>query len=298
VALPAGPHTIVMEYFEAGGGAVAKLHYSQTADPAPPLPGTGPPVTAEYFTNPTLSGAPALTRTEGEIDNEWFGGSPDPVIPVDNFSARWTQTPDLAAGSYVFSVTTDDGVRLFVDGHLLIDKWIWQGPTTYTTAVALPAGPHTIVMEYFEAGGGAVAKLHYSETTDPAPPLPGTAPPITAEYFTNPTLSGAPALTRAEAKIDNDWFAGSPDPVIPVDSFSARWTQTATYAAGSYHLTATGDDGIRVLVDAQLVIDGWSDHSATTYTADLALSEGEHTVVVEYYERGGDAIAKFSVTAA
>ena len=58
----------------------------------------------------------------------------------------------------------------------------------------------------------------------------------------------------------------------------------------------TGDDGIRVLVDGTPVIDGWFYQAPTTYTADVALSEGEHTVVVEYFEQTGGAVARFSET--
>jgi glucose/arabinose dehydrogenase len=290
----AGVHTIRVEHFEGGGDATARLHYERIGDVA----SVGPPITAEYFTNATLSGAPAVTRVEDKIDNDWLGGSPDPTIPADNFSARWTQTLDLTAGNYVFTVTADDGVRLFVDGRLVIDKWLRQAPTTYTGAVALPAGDHTVVMEYFEAFGGAVARFSYAPTTDPAPPLAPLGPPITAEYFTNATLSGAPALTRVEDRIDNDWFGGSPDPTIPADNFSARWTQTLDLTAGTYHLSATGDDGIRVFVDGQAVVNGWSDHSATTYAAEILLAEGPHDIVVEYYEHAGDSVAKFTIAPA
>ena len=56
----------------------------------------------------------------------------------------------------------------------------------------------------------------------------------------------------------------------------------------------TGDDGIRVLVDGNPVIDGWLYQAPTTYAADVPLSEGQHTVVVEYFEHTGGAVAKFS----
>ena len=58
----------------------------------------------------------------------------------------------------------------------------------------------------------------------------------------------------------------------------------------------TGDDGIRVLVDGTPVVDGWFYQAPTTYTADVALSAGEHTVVVEYFEHTGGAVARFSET--
>ena len=65
--------------------------------------------------------------------------------------------------------------------------------------------------------------------------------------------------------------------------------------AGTYHLSATGDDGIRVILDGRTVIDGWFDHRPTTFTTDMTITEGDHTIAIEYYERTGGALAQFSV---
>ncbi|WP_229837070.1 PA14 domain-containing protein, partial [Dactylosporangium sucinum] len=65
--------------------------------------------------------------------------------------------------------------------------------------------------------------------------------------------------------------------------------------AGTYRITATSDDGIRVSIDGAVVIDGWSDHPPTTYTFETALTEGDHTITVEYFDSGGGALARCSV---
>ena len=293
--LTQGTHQIVLEYFEAGGDAVAQLRYEPTSDPAPPPPSPTGPFAAQYFGNRDLSGSPVLTRTDAAVDFDWGGGTPDPAVPADNFSARWTQSKDVAqASSYKFTVTGDDGVRLFIDGQKVLDKWIPQSRTTYTVNYYLTQGTHQIVLEYFEAGGDAVAQLRYEPTSDPAPPPPPPTEPFAAQYFDNSTLSGDPVLTRSDAAIDFDWGGGTPDPLVPADRFSARWTRTKDYAAGTYRFSVTGDDGIRVLVDGTQVIDGWFYQSPTTYTADVPLSQGQHTVVVEYFEYTGGAVARFS----
>jgi hypothetical protein len=67
-----------------------------------------------------------------------------------------------------------------------------------------------------------------------------------------------------------------------------------SYAVGTCRLAVTGDDGIRVLVDGDVVIDGWHDQPPTNYHADVAMTAGEHTVVVEYYERSGGAVARYT----
>ena len=168
-----------------------------------------------------------------------------------------------------------------------------RGPTNYTVTRQLTQGTHQIVLEYFEANGGAVAKFAYEKTSEqPEPPPP--VEPFAAEYFDDSTLTGGPVLARTDDAIDFDWGAGSPNTVVPSDQFSARWTRTKTYAAGTYRFSVTGDDGIRVLVDGHQVIDGWLYQAPTTYTADIPLSEGQHTVVVEYFEHTGGAVARFS----
>jgi hypothetical protein len=179
-----------------------------------------------------------------------------------------------------------------VDGTLVLDKWFLQGPTTYTVNRQLTEGTHQIVLEYFENGGGAVAKFSFAPTNEPPPP---SVPPFAAEYFANPDLTGPPAVTRTDAAVDFDWgFTGSPDPALPTNNFSARWTRVMDYQAGTYRFTATGDDGIRVKLDGNVILDGWSDHPPTTYTVDVPVAAGPHTIVVEYYERTGGAVAKFS----
>ncbi len=116
----------------------------------------------EYFKNPNLDGLPWLTRDDAEINFNWALGSPDPLIPPDNFSVRWTRTFYLNAGTWRFTTATDDGVRLRVDGVLLIDKWIDQPRTTYSGDIALSAGNHTVEMEYYEHTGLAAAQLLYA----------------------------------------------------------------------------------------------------------------------------------------
>jgi hypothetical protein len=289
--VPGGTHELRVEYFEAGSRARAEFSYDRIGDVVPADGGYD----AQYFANRNLADAPVLARLEDAIDFNWGGGSPGDGVPVDNFSARWTKSVTVAEeGSYKFTVTGDDGVRLFVDGERALDKWFPQGATTYTVTRQLTQGTHQVVLEYFEAGGAAVAKFSYERTSDPPPPPPPPPASFSAEYFDNSTLSGQPVLTRSDDAIDFNWGVGAPSPLVPVNLFSARWTRTKSYAAGTYRFSVTGDDGIRVLVDGTQVVDGWFYQAPTTYSADVPLSEGEHTVVVEYFEHTGGAVARFS----
>jgi PA14 domain/F5/8 type C domain len=134
----------------------------------------------EYFNNTSLTGSPAMVRDDGAgfLSFNWGGGGPGAAcgLAVDNFSARWTRTVNFAASAYRFSVTGDDGVRLYVDGQLKIDKWFSQGATTYAADVTLSAGNHEVKLEYFEGGGPGVAFLSWADATGvnclPNAPLP------------------------------------------------------------------------------------------------------------------------------
>ena len=289
-----GAHELRVEYFEGGGGARAEFTYDRIGDFGDVVRADGG-YDAEYFANRDLQGAPVLTRQDNAIDFNWGGGTPGDSVPADSFSARWTKSVAVAEeGTYKFTVTGDDGVRLFVDGVKVLDKWFPQGATTYTATRQLTQGAHQVVLEYFETGGDAVARFSYERTADPPLPPPPPPAPFAAEYFGNSTLSGEPVLTRSDDAIDFDWGDGGPGPLVPANVFSARWTRTNSYAAGTYRFSVTGDDGIRVLVDGTQVVNGWFYQAPTTYTADIALSEGEHTVSVEYFEHTGGAVARFS----
>jgi hypothetical protein len=114
---------------------------------------------AEYFANRNLSGAPVVVRQDEKIDFNWGTGSPAAQVPVDNFSARWTQTIHFEEGYYEFSVGADDGVRLFVDGKIVIDDWRDTAHTTRRSSIHVPAGPRTVRLEYYEATGQAAVRL-------------------------------------------------------------------------------------------------------------------------------------------
>jgi photosystem II stability/assembly factor-like uncharacterized protein len=245
----------------------------------------------EYWNNRTLSGNPVLCRDDGSVNFDWGNGSPGSGVPSDNFSARWTRSMNFNAGTYRFTVRADDGVRLWLDGSLIIDQWKDQGPTTYTTDRVLSAGSHSLKIEYYENGGGAVMQFSVQS-------LGVTCPTINnwkGEYWNNRTLSGNPVLCRDDGSVNFDWGNGSPGSGVPSDNFSARWTRSMNFNAGTYRFTVRADDGVRLWLDGSLIIDQWKDQPPTTYTTDRTLSAGTHSLKIEYYENGGGASIQFSV---
>jgi N-acetylmuramoyl-L-alanine amidase len=261
-------------------------------------PGKGnacPTITAwkgEYWDNQHLSGAPRLCRNDGAIRFDWGGGSPGAHIPADHFSARWTRRLHFDAGRYRFKTLSDDGIRVWVDGHRVIDAWHDQAPTWHQGEINLSNGDHTVKVEYYENGGGATAKLWWERISGGgAPNCPGK---YAAEYFNNSSLSGSPTYAVCEGwPINHDWGGGSPGHGIPSDNFSARWTGRAHFDDGNYTFIARADDGIRVWLDNHRIIDAWRDQAPTEYRRTLHVNRGDHTVRIEYYEHGGGAVAQF-----
>jgi len=241
-----------------------------------------------YFNNLDLSGQPALVRNDNNPDFNWGAGSPSSgCINADNFSVRWTRTLSFDRGVYRFRTTTDDGVRLYVDNNLIINKWQDQASTTYQSGdVFLDGGNHSIRMEYYERGGAAVAKLSWERVGGGSS---GTG--WYGEYYNNRTLSGSPAFTRNDSSVYFNWDSGSPGSNVGSDNFSVRWTRTLNVPrSGYYRFYARSDDGVRVWVNGQLRINAWRDQAPTTYASDwLYLNEGVNSIKVEYYERGGGA---------
>jgi hypothetical protein len=161
--LSAGNHRLQMAYFENTGYAVAKLWWTTDGGPPHPKPphppGPKPPSpkppshadwNGQYYDNKDLSGSPELTRAETDIRFDWGLGSPGSSLPVDNFSARWMGDVYFSAGTYNFFAKHDDGVRLWVDGTIVIDHWYDQPATTHSGTHTLSAGTHRVKVEYYE----------------------------------------------------------------------------------------------------------------------------------------------------
>jgi hypothetical protein len=282
VPLAEGEHSVRVDYYEDGGVAVARLAWQRVSIATTEWQG-------EYFANIALEGSPALVRIDEKIDFDWGDGSPAPgLVPPDRFSVRWTRTADLDGGVYRFVATADDGVRVWVDNDLIINEWIIESARTYTADVPLAPGQHQLRVEYFENTGLALISVSFTQIRE-------TFQGWRAQYFNNMSLQGPPALVRTDPAIDFDWGAGSPAPgIIQPDHFSARWQALLDLPDGEYRFSMTVDDGGRLWIGDQLLIDAWRDQAATTYSEDIYLSGGPFPVTMEYYEDIGQAVAVLS----
>ncbi len=240
---------------------------------------------ATYYPNPSFEGDPILVRTESAIDASWGAGAPEPWFPSDNFSVRWTRQLTLeSAGLYTISARADDGLQVLVDGNVVLDATETFG-RVISAEITLSPGPHTIVVNYVETVGDAFANV--------------TLAPISngdwvGQYFNNRNLTGDAELVRRDPKISFNWGNGRPAAGINADNFSARWTKTLSVAQEeTYCFRANADDGVRVFVDGERIINDWSSDGAPN-VGQISLDAGTHEIRVDYRERTGNAFIYFS----
>ncbi|MBN2841975.1 MAG: hypothetical protein JXM68_02730, partial [Sedimentisphaerales bacterium] len=119
---------------------------------------------------------------------------------------------------------------------------------------------------------------------------------VWAEYYDNMTLSDSPALTRSENDIAFDWGTGRPAWGLPSDAFSARFTTTLTVNTDTaIELGISSDDGSRLWINDQLVVDRWVDQAEALHWSGIACQPGEsYNIIVEYFENAGDAVCKLN----
>jgi len=144
---------------------VSQIGSQETTAPTPApaqTPNTGKGLPGLYFNNKTFTGTHALRRVE-EIYFDWKSNSPGTGVAKDNFSVRWSGKVEASStGNFQFQTKANDGVRLWVNDVLVIDKWANQSATVTTTSspIALTADQrYTIKLEYFDNTGAAVVRL-------------------------------------------------------------------------------------------------------------------------------------------
>jgi mannan endo-1,4-beta-mannosidase len=119
-------------------------------------------LTANYFRAVNLTNT-AFSRTDATVNFTWGSQSPDPRLAADNFSVRWTGKIEVpASGNYKFVTASDDGVRLWVNGQLIINNWTDHGLAYNDGFISLEAGrKYDIKLEFYERGGQAQMQLFW-----------------------------------------------------------------------------------------------------------------------------------------
>ena len=169
--------------------------------PPPPTIGTGDGLLGEYFDNRDFTNS-KFTRVDEAINFDWKNGSPDARIAADTFSVRWKgQIQPLYGEEYTFTTTTDDGVRLVINGQTVVNALVDQAARDRTGKITLEAGKkYDIQLDYYENGGLASSKLAWSSNRQGKQIVPK------AQLFSNSSINstlptillGTPTATVAE----------------------------------------------------------------------------------------------------
>lgn len=265
-----------------------------TPQPTTAATATATPISAEqwegrYYDNPELRGEPVLVRGDHELRFHWGSAAPDPAVPNDDFSVRWQRTATFERGVYRFTVEADDGFRLYVDDVLILESWRPGSRRTLELDYAMEPGDHTIRLEYFEDKGVALVNLRWALIDHG----------WFGSYYNNRDVGGEPVLQRYDSAINFAWGNGSPDPAVNADGFSVRWLRRMTLDGGVYRISAKADDGVRIWINDDLVLDGWQGNTVDQlFTTEVHLGGGEYAIRVDYQENRGDAAVQVAIVAA
>lgn len=250
-------------------------------------------------------------RQEEALDFDWSQAPPPPGVHRDDFSVFWQGIFNFAKGWKEFTITADGGIRLYVDGRLVFDRWGNSGLNTWTATIYTETGPHytnpgqpapdpgrRLEVRYRQGAGaatgvgaGAGGRVRVS-WRDESPPAAVPVNAWRADYYTTAQPVGYYS-SRLETAIDNEYRDGSYDSSVYGGQWSARWAGDWDFAGGDHAFTAVTSDGMRVWVDGQLVLDEWRPQPPTTYTFHRSLPAGRHRIEVHCFKHGsGTACAK------
>ena len=150
-------HSLLVAPVTQGGLAAVPSTWLTTTNGQPGL-------NASYFSNTNLSGTPAFTEVDSNINFNWNSGSPGGSVPSDNWSAQWTGniTVPASIGDITLAALSDDGVQVWVDNQLCIGNWGPNNSVTTESTATLKAGQtHQLRVQYVQYGGNDLITLEW-----------------------------------------------------------------------------------------------------------------------------------------
>ncbi len=288
---------------------------------------TKPGLVGSYYNNNNLSGSPALTRVDQNVNFDWGTASPSSnVVVSDNFSAQWNgYFVAPATDTYTFGGINDDynTIRITING---VEQVAYNG-TCYSTVTcygtqtfALNAGDIVpIKIDYVEISGLAYVRNYIKGLVTPAQiipndwlrtPLKDSNPTngLKSFYFNDNGSHTAPAdkssafSSRTEIGSQFNWSTGSAVASGPTDNWMSTYEGYVTAPTdGVYTFKTTADDAARVTVDGQVIINDYAPDGAVSSTSSpgVSLIGGKSVPIkIEYYELGGAANLYFTVKSA
>ena len=328
-----GTETITYSIMSSGIGYVAVTPNSATIDvidndvPAEVI-GTGTGLRGYYYNywdethpNKTLV-QNRIDATIGGIATNWGAGSPIPgVVNPDHFHVRWEgEVQAKFTSDYVFRTRSDDGVRVWLNGAMIIDHWSDHGPADKSSdpPISLVAGmKYNILIEYYDRTDNSTIELWWqrvgvagSEEIIPQTQLYPAALPnawigqgtgLMASYVNWDAVAQTWQVERQQVDnepINHNWGEGSPFPGgVNPDYFQVAWQgQVRPKFDDDYVFQTETDDGVQFLLNGVLLIDDWNLHPVTINRSEpLRLLAGlSYDIMLIYHEHEGTASAKLS----
>ncbi|WP_414664429.1 PA14 domain-containing protein [Horticoccus sp. 23ND18S-11] len=267
ITLNAGQrYRILVEFFENYGGAEARLFWESPSQQREIIP---------------------LSRLSPAAND------PGPVTP---------QTPAIATSPQSQTVNVGDSVHFTVAATgTPAPSYQWrkgQTPLAGATGTSLSlastqlsdAGNYDVVVT--NTAGTATSGAATLTVVPTA--APGTGNGLRGDYYSG-TGFNTIVTTRTDAAVDFDWGTGTPAPGVPVDNFSVRWSgQVEAPVTGYYIFSTLNDDGVRLKLGGNTLIDDWTGHApADRFSGQIYLTAGSKTEIsLEYFESGGGAVVR------
>ncbi len=266
-----------------------------------------PGLQGSYFNEPGLAGL-ITERVDGVVDFNWGRMAPMPDFPADNFSVRWDgEIESIIAGSYSFHVSSSEGVRLWVNGRSLIDRWVNQSEREHSGIIQLEGRQrYPIRLEYFEGGGDAAVHLLWTVPESGKAVIPGrqlshrpvrepSRNGLLGSYHRGSNFKGD-AVERIDRAIDFSWVDTGPVAGFGINYFSVRWEgEVEAPVSGPVTFHATTDDGVRVWVGAEMIIDEWRPREAAESRGEIVMEAGRrYPIRMDYYQATKSALARLS----
>ncbi|MBC7250101.1 MAG: pre-peptidase C-terminal domain-containing protein [Anaerolineae bacterium] len=248
----------------------------------------------EYFSDNHLGSRCYDTYQDSTyVFGDWGGDAPASECPSDNFSVRFSKSVYFPGGDYTFALGYDDGARIKIDGQTVVDGW--APSAQHYESRNLSSGYHNVEVEYYENAGDAYLTAFW---WGPGFELPRESQDNFqwyAQYWGNKALWWDPVVRVNEGQgfLDHQWGEGGPGYNLPENHFSSRFERTVHFDCGRWRFNIFSDDGVRFWIDGNLVLDEWHDQ-ATSYTPEVDLTEGNHQLRLEHYERTGAAAIQAS----
>lgn len=325
----AGSYSLTARVVNSAGGSATSAPVSITVTtqsggggtpppPPPPTGGTGTGLTGQYYDNPDLTGL-RVTRNDATVNFDWGTGAPASGMTGDTYSVRWTgQVEPRYSGTYTFYTVSDDGVRLWVNGQLIINNWTLLPPTENSGTISLTAGQKAdIRMEMYNAYGGGVARLLWQHANEPKAVVPTSqlypaavaAPPpsFSVSLEAESAQIGSPAFAKSMTGASGGRIVGNVGtaPNVYQGSGSVTFTVNAP-AAGNYEVVVynvCGDQGGRKLWVSRNggsgteftcgFTGGWNVVGSATIT--LSLQAGNNTLRLYNTTSGGPDLDRIVV---